>query len=174
MLEIKNLAGELIFVAPRPDMFHQNFRGIVLRFADLRKLDMEASNFEGADFTGACLAGARFNNSKLCNATLDYCDLTGACFSGADLTGASLLGSNLSLDKRALRRLADVKGLDLIALGEANGVLHEEYLRFLHAERKNGFRYLCHLKAALAAEPAPQTEAEMCRAFYAVVREGHE
>ncbi len=150
MLEIKNLAGEVIFVAPRPDMFHQDFRRIVLRFADLRKLDMEASNFEGADFTGACLAGARFNNSKLCNAVLDYCDLTDTRFSGADLTGASLLGSNLSLDKRTVRRLADVKGLDLITLYEANTALEEEYLRFMRAERRNGFKYLSHLKAAFS------------------------
>ena len=151
MLEIKNLQGRVIFIAPRPDMFHQDFRGIVLRFADLRKLDMEASNFEGADFTGSCLAGARLNSSKLCNAVLDYCDLTDTSFKDADLTGASLVGSNLNLaDKRTLRRLADVKGLDLITLYEANTALEEEYLRFLRTEKKNGFRYLRHLKAAFS------------------------
>ena len=167
MLEIKNLQGRVIFVAPRPDMFLQDFRGIVLRFADLRKLDMEASNFEGADFAGSCLAGARFNNSKLCNATLDYCDLTDTRFSGADLTGASLLGSNLSLDKRTLRRLADVKGLDLITLYEANAALEEEYRRFMRAERKNSFRYLRHLKAALSGTGPDSTDSDLLKHFFA-------
>lgn len=82
---------------------------------------------------------------------LDYSDLTDTSFFRADMTGISLLGSNLSLDKRSrLYKLDGVKGLDLIALDEAHAALEEEYLRFLRTEKKNGFRYLRHLKAALS------------------------
>ena len=66
------------------------------------------------------------------------------------------MGSNLSLDKRSrLYKLDGVKGLDLIALDEANAALEEEYLRFMRTERKNGFRYLRHLKASLS-DASPQ------------------
>jgi hypothetical protein len=100
---------------------------------------LEASDFTGCDFTGACLAGARFDNSKLCDAVLDYCDLTDTSFFRADMTGVSLLGSNLTLDKRTLLyKLDGVKGLDLMALYEADAVLGEEYRRFLRTERRMG------------------------------------
>lgn len=67
------------------------------------------------------------------------------------MTGASLVGSNLSLDRRSLLYKFDgVKGLDLIALYDERSVAQEQYLRFLRTERKNGFRYLRHLKAALS------------------------
>ena len=95
----------------------------------------------------ACSLGRK----SLCNAVLDYCDLTDTSFFRADMTGASLLGSNLTLDNRTLRdKLEGVKGLDLIALYEANAALGEEYRRFLRTEKKNGFRYLRHMKAALS------------------------
>lgn len=112
---------------------------------------MEASDFTGCDFTGACLAGARFDNSKLCNAVLDYCDLTDTSFFRADVTGASFVGSNLSLDRRSLLyKLDGAKGLDLMTLYDQRSALTEEYLRFLRTEKRNGFRYLRHLKAALS------------------------
>jgi len=76
------------------------------------------------------------------------------------------VGSNLNLaDKRTLRRLADGKGLDLITLYEANAALFgEEYLRFLRTERRTGFRYLRHLKAALAV-PHEATNEDLPECF---------
>jgi uncharacterized protein YjbI with pentapeptide repeats len=88
-VEIKDLAGKIIFVAPRADLWKQDFRGIILHNADLRRVGMDHSNFEDANFMGSKMVFASFRGANLRNANLTYCDL-----SGVDFTGASRMSSS--------------------------------------------------------------------------------
>lgn len=72
-LRIRDLEGQVIFIAPRADMFLQDFRGRSFVGADLRRAHMGASNFEGCDFRGADLTRADLSGSNLRN-----CDFEGA------------------------------------------------------------------------------------------------
>jgi hypothetical protein len=109
--EIKNLNGNVIFVAPWSDLYSRDLSGLVLHNANLRNVRMEYCDCRGTDFTGSKFNGASMRGCDLRGAIVQYCDLSGADLSEAQVDGADFLCSEFGKPKHRCK-MDDAKGLD--------------------------------------------------------------
>lgn len=95
----------------------RDFRGALLRYADLIRAELNDIDLRQADLSYADLVGARLSKARLAGATLRGADLNGADLRGADLSYADLSGVYLNgaylceADLRGARlEAADLRG----------------------------------------------------------------
>lgn len=97
--EIKDLNGNVIFVASWSDLYNRDVSGLVLHNANLRNVRMEYCDCRGTDFTGSKFNNASMRGCDLRGAIVQYCDLSGADLSEAQVDGADFLCSEFGKPK---------------------------------------------------------------------------
>jgi uncharacterized protein YjbI with pentapeptide repeats len=105
MIEIKDVAGQVLYTAENA----QDVRAAVVK-AVSEGADLRGADLQGADLQYAYLRGAYLRGADLQYAYLRGADLRGAYLQVADLRGADLQGADL---RGAYLRGADLRGADL-------------------------------------------------------------
>lgn len=87
-LEIKDLAGKVIFTANWSSLEGRSLAGLTLHNADLRGVRLCDADLRGCDLTGSKLQNANLRGCNLENANMSFCDLSGADLYRAKVSGA--------------------------------------------------------------------------------------
>ena len=95
MIEIKNIYGDVIYVAPNAETVKSAVEDAVKNRASLDGARLDGARLDGASLDGASLDGASLDRASLDRASLDRASLFGASLVGASLDGASLVGASL-------------------------------------------------------------------------------
>ncbi|HEY2119978.1 MAG TPA: pentapeptide repeat-containing protein [Candidatus Acidoferrum sp.] len=128
--EIKDLNGNVIFVAPWSDLYSRNLSDVVLHNVDLRNVRMEYCDCRGTDFTGSKFNNASMRGCDLRGAIVQYCDLSGADLSQAQVDGADFFDTEFG-GKRNRCKFDDATGVQQAAFSPQeliNGRFNDKHL----------------------------------------------
>jgi hypothetical protein len=98
-LEIKDLAGKVIFTARWSSLEGRDLSGLTLHNANLVGIKMDYAICRGADFTGSKFNRSSLRGCDLRQAALNYCDFTRASLVKAKIAGADLSCSEFGSKK---------------------------------------------------------------------------
>jgi uncharacterized protein YjbI with pentapeptide repeats len=76
--EIKDLNGNVIFVAPWSDLWGRDLSGLVLHNANMIGVRMTGCDLRGTDWTGSKFNNASITACDMRNSVAQYCDFSSA------------------------------------------------------------------------------------------------
>src|SRR6266700_3348150 len=134
MIEIKSLAGDLLWRTEKTAIGRTDLYGVELNLADLRGRDLM-----GLDFGGAALNGASLSRANLRNANLSQAYLYKTDFAGADIRATHFGYEMPHRAKQFMMRLTGSRGtLDVIGAKVRIGCQYWRIGRWLRDYRKIG------------------------------------
>jgi uncharacterized protein YjbI with pentapeptide repeats len=126
--EIKDLNGNVIFVAPWSDLWGRDLSGLVLHNANMIGVRMTGCDLRGTDWTGSKFNNASITACDMRNSVAQYCDFSSAVLSQCQIDGADFLCTEFGRPNHRCK-MQDVKGQAVMSSEELiNGAFNDKHV----------------------------------------------